>query len=502
MNNILVCIISCQKNKELWNEYLEKEIDNLIIVCGDSNLKQLYKLDNKVLYVNCSDAYCGLCEKIIFTINAILDIEKYKGITHLLKIDDDNFFTKENIIKLSQNLIINKYHYIGQKTNISNYDKLWGSWHFKNTKPENYWFKKKYIGKPNISYSDGGESYIISKMAMEKIKKYYGFYDLGKIRREHIYEDYMIGEIMNYYKIKPYYTRYGIYGDKLSGNYIPFSSQLIIYQNKLLGDYINFYSKPLIGKSIILICFFKNEYPLLDYFISYYRDIGITHFIFINNNSNDYSLRYIRHLKFKYPSSNYLLFNINLNETENYQEKKNMYINFVLQRYCINMWTLLVNIDEILDLSNYNNHISYLIDDMIKTNSIALKTLLINMYPINITQNYQRGEPFIDYSYQKRDIEKKTKIILFFNNSDLINRKIKIDNYNLDLNSINLLKYKLIKIDNHNLDLNSINLLKYKYINICYLFPKLEKVDMNTELKDLHIKYSKDNKRLIDLSIY
>jgi len=39
-------------------------------------------------------------------------------------------------------------------------------------------------------------------------------YDLDKIRREYIYEEYMIGEIIDYYKIKSYVNKYPIYGDK------------------------------------------------------------------------------------------------------------------------------------------------------------------------------------------------------------------------------------------------------------------------------------------------
>lgn len=479
MNNILVCLISCQKNKELWNEYLEKDIDNLIIVCGDNDLQQLYKLDNKVLYLKCSDLYCGLCEKIIFMINAIIELEIFQNITHILKVDDDNYFTKENIIELSKSNVIKEYQYVGKLLHISDID-VTGDWHFNNTKPDNYLYNKKYYGKPNIEYLDGGEAYILSRYALNKIKQYYGFNDLDKIRREHIYEDYMIGEIMDYYRIKPYINKYPIYGDKGHTSLC----ELILWCDK-------FYSPPQYDKSIILICLFKNEYPLLDYFISYYKSVGVTHFIFINDISTDYSFRYLRHLQFKDPSCNYLLLNTpnsHLNQKQCYQKylynrNGQNWINFVLNQYCKGIWTLLVNTDEILDLSNYHNNINNLINDMKQTNSNALQIPLIDMYPKNIQDIYQIGEPFINHSPTKYNSKKK-KITLF------MSPKYDIDIHKWVIDNTKFIFYK---------NVSNINLLHYKYINIGYLVSKLKQDNIDTiKLSDLHIKYRSINTKLID----
>jgi len=211
MNNILVCVISCQKNKERWNEYLEKDIDNLIIVCGDNNLQQLYKLDNKVLYLKCSDLYCGLCEKIIFMINAIIELEIFQNITHILKVDDDNYFTKENINNLySNDIVLNKYHYIGQ---LYNDHPINVSWHFDRTSPSNYWYNKPYNNN-YYPFFDGGCSYILSRYALNKVKKYYTWSDFDIIKTTHIYEDVMMGIIMHHNNIKPLETNYDIQGDK------------------------------------------------------------------------------------------------------------------------------------------------------------------------------------------------------------------------------------------------------------------------------------------------
>ena len=43
-------------------------------------------------------------------------------------------------------------------------------------------------------------------------------------------------------------------------------------------------------KSIILICVVKDEENTLPFFLSYYEGLGVTHFVFIENNSSDETL--------------------------------------------------------------------------------------------------------------------------------------------------------------------------------------------------------------------
>lgn len=218
--NILTCIISCKKNMSQWYRY--ETIDKSIIICGDNNLEQKYKIEyknnSKILFLNCSDLYCGLCEKIIFMINSILELKEYNNITHIIKIDDDNIFNNENIESLyNYPEILNNYNYIGQYMHCA---PRINNWHFDRTSFNNYWYNKIYSIDNNKPYLDGGESYILSRYAMNRIKDYYNFNDLSKLRKEYIYEDHMIGEILNYYKIYPIQTFYGIKGDKGIQGYI------------------------------------------------------------------------------------------------------------------------------------------------------------------------------------------------------------------------------------------------------------------------------------------
>ena len=143
----------------------------------------------------------------------------------------------------------------------------------------------------------------------------------------------------------------------------------------------------------------------------------------------------------------------------------------------------MVNTDEILDLSNYHNNINNLINDMKQTNSNALQIPLIDMYPKNIQDMYQIGEPFINHSPTKYNSKKK-KITLFMS-----------PNYDIDIHKWVIDNTEFIFYKN----VSNINLLHYKYINIGYLVSKLKQDNIDTiKLSDLHIKYRTINTKLID----
>ena len=125
MINLLVLVVSCNKNKNLWDNILKKGINNLVIVCG-AKLANDFTLNDNILYVNCHDSYDALPEKMICAYNAIANINKFRDITDVIKIDDhDNEFTNDNIEFLKKTLeestspIYNK-DYIGQRLQRKN----------------------------------------------------------------------------------------------------------------------------------------------------------------------------------------------------------------------------------------------------------------------------------------------------------------------------------------------------------------------------------------------
>ena len=56
-------------------------------------------------------------------------------------------------------------------------------------------------------------------------------------------------------------------------------------------------SGPSAGIPVYLICVIRDEELLLPYFIEYYRELGVTHFIFIDNGSIDGGPAFLANLR-------------------------------------------------------------------------------------------------------------------------------------------------------------------------------------------------------------
>ena len=137
--------------------------------------------------------------------------------------------------------------------------------------------------------------------------------------------------------------------------------------------------------SIFLLAVVRDENILLEYFIEYYKKIGITHFIIIDNGSKDGSFEYLRNL-----DENIIL----LQTFDHYKEHFGTnWINYALKKYCLNKWCLVVDIDELIYLDDINT----LINKMISNNSKACCFLLLDMYS-NLCENYKKGKEFGNHS--------------------------------------------------------------------------------------------------------
>ena len=177
-SNPLIVVLSCKKNEHLWSKIIEKNINNLIIFCGDNELKSNYLYKNKILYLKCEDTYDHLPTKIYMMIEAILDIDEFSSITHIFKLDDHDTNFDINTIDKIKNVITNNMDYSGQKVNgpyrknkirkikfIRGDDK----WHYNKCPKSSIWYNKPYLGD-YVPWCDGGCGYILSKKSM-KVKK-------------------------------------------------------------------------------------------------------------------------------------------------------------------------------------------------------------------------------------------------------------------------------------------------------------------------------------------
>ena len=122
-------------------------------------------------------------------------------------------------------------------------------------------------------------------------------------------------------------------------------------------------------ESRVLISVMRDENILLEYFINFYKQLGITHFIIVDNGSEDGSFEYLLSL-----DANLMLFRT----TDSYKDSNFGvdWINSILYRYCKNVWCLVVDIDELVFTNNLND----LIKNMKKENSTICRFLLLDMY--------------------------------------------------------------------------------------------------------------------------
>ena len=193
--NPLIVVLSCQKNKHIWSKIINKNIKNLIIFCGDPNLKSNYLYKNNILYLKCEDTYDHLPTKIYMMINAILDIDDFSSITHIFKLDDHDTVFDNNIIKKIKSLKRENMDYSGQ--NIC--DVLDSKWHYNKCPKSSIWHNKPYSGD-YVPWADGGCGYLLSRKSMGLIKN-----NLSKneIYKKHIYEDMMIALVLHNFNISP-----------------------------------------------------------------------------------------------------------------------------------------------------------------------------------------------------------------------------------------------------------------------------------------------------------
>lgn len=153
---------------------------------------------------------------------------------------------------------------------------------------------------------------------------------------------------------------------------------------------------------VSLLCVFRNEHLLLQYFISYYRALGIERFIMIDNLSDDGGPEYLRSV----PDINISLYR----SEQSYREAEygTQWLNDLLQEHCRDQYCLVVDADELFafDTRRYSS-LSDLVEAMEGANANALATNLVDMYPREIGELYVRGADFRDHSPYFDDLNPK-----------------------------------------------------------------------------------------------
>ena len=141
---------------------------------------------------------------------------------------------------------------------------------------------------------------------------------------------------------------------------------------------------------ILLVCTLRNEHVRLPYFLKYYREMGISHFLFIDNDSDDGSREYLMqqpdvsvwHTKASYKKA---LFGVH-------------WMNWIARKHCHNHWTLTVDVDEFFVFPFSDTRPIPALTDWLDNSGIkSFSAMLIDMYPKGPidAQPYQAGQnPF------------------------------------------------------------------------------------------------------------
>lgn len=127
-------------------------------------------------------------------------------------------------------------------------------------------------------------------------------------------------------------------------------------------------------KSLLLFCTLRNERERLAYFLKYYRDLGVEHFLFVDNDSDDGSREYLA----AQPDTSVWT------TTASYRASRfgMDWINALLGRYAHGRWALVVDVDEFFIYPFHDTRPLHALTDWLDDAGIrSFGTLLLDMYP-------------------------------------------------------------------------------------------------------------------------
>lgn len=180
-----------------------------------------------------------------------------------------------------------------------------------------------------------------------------------------------------------------------------------------------------------IIAVLKDEIIRLPYFFKYYKNIGIKHFIMIDNDSKDGSFQFLQDAIQDY---NITLYHTKASYRNNNQG--NLWREKIMKHFGDNKWYLLVDIDELLFYDGADNNIK--IQNICKNCDDngwnVFRSFCLDMYPnckLN-TLNYIPGESFFKHTpyFDHLSDNYNIKYNLYFNNNpnDLNSSKFYYDN--------------------------------------------------------------------------
>ncbi len=128
------------------------------------------------------------------------------------------------------------------------------------------------------------------------------------------------------------------------------------------------------ARDILLLCTLRNERLRLPYFLAYYRNLGVGHFLFVDNGSDDGSREYLagqEDCSVWTTAASYRDASFGMD-----------WINSLLRRYAHGHWAVVVDVDEFLVYPFLDTRPLRALTDWLDDSGIrSFGTLLVDMYP-------------------------------------------------------------------------------------------------------------------------
>ncbi len=125
--------------------------------------------------------------------------------------------------------------------------------------------------------------------------------------------------------------------------------------------------------AILLFCTLRNERERLPFFLKYYRKLGVQHFVFVDNASDDGTTEYLLAQK-----------DVSIWQTERSYKRAKFgmdWLNALMGRYARDHWTLCVDVDEFFVYPHHDVRPLRALTDWLDASAIkSFGTILLDMY--------------------------------------------------------------------------------------------------------------------------
>ncbi len=140
---------------------------------------------------------------------------------------------------------------------------------------------------------------------------------------------------------------------------------------------------------ILLFCTLRNERVRLPFFMEYYRNLGVGHFFFVDNGSDDGSREYLA----EQPDTSVWRTNASYKSAHFGMD----WLNWLLGKYGHNKWTLVVDVDEFFVYPFCDTRPLAALTDWLDASSVrSFAAMLIDIYPkkpVNETEYHEGQNP-------------------------------------------------------------------------------------------------------------